>query len=70
MVELAVLKILADYLAYTWNKKHLAKLTAIINLHDGVSAVSAVIVAHIADSCIGRFHMIRLSTLTYIMVSL
>lgn len=70
MVEFAVLKILEDYLLYTWSKEHLAISTAIINLQDGVSAVSAVIVAHIADSCVGRFHMIRLSTLTYITVSL
>ena len=70
MVEFAVLKFLEDYLSYTWTKKHLAKLTAIMNLQDGVSAVSAVIVAHIADSCVGRFNMVLLSTLTYIMVSL
>ena len=70
MVEFAVLKILEDYLSYTWSKQHLAKSTAIINLQDGVSAVSAVIVAHIADSCAGRFNMILLSTLTYITVSL
>lgn len=70
MVEFAVLKILEYDLLHIWNKEHLAISTAIINLQDGVSAVSAVVVAHIADSCVGRFHMICLSTLTYITVSL
>lgn len=64
------MKLLEEYLSFTWSKQHLAKLIAIINLQDGVSAVSAVIVAHIADSCVGRFNMILISTLTYITVSL
>ncbi|KAL4601202.1 hypothetical protein ACB092_11G255600 [Castanea dentata] len=66
LVEFSVMKLLEDYLSSTWSKQHLAKVTAIINLQDGVSAVSAVIVAHFADSCVGRFNMILLSTLTYI----
>ena len=70
MVELLVLTFLEDYFAYAWSEQHLAKSTAIINLRGGVSAVSAVIVAHIADSCVGRFNMILLSTLTYMTVSL
>ena len=70
MVQLAVLIFLEDYLSYAWTKQQLAKSTAIINLQDGVSAISAVIIAHIADSCVGRFNMILLSTLTFITVSL
>ncbi|KAM4073024.1 hypothetical protein ACB094_11G185000 [Castanea mollissima] len=66
LVEFSVMKLLQDYLSFTWRKQHLAKVAAIINLQDGVSAVSAIIVAHLADSCVGRFNMILLSTLTYI----
>ena len=70
LVEYAVVTISLDYLSDTWGKEHLGKASAIINFQDGVSAVSAVIVAHIADSCVGRFNMIVICTLSYITVSL
>ena len=54
MVEYAVVYILLDYLSDASVNQNLAKATAIINFQDGLSTVSTVIVAHIADSCLGR----------------
>ena len=43
-----------DYLTVNWKKQHLPKAVAIIKLQDGVAAVLAVVLAYVADSCIGR----------------
>lgn len=69
MVEYAVVNILLDYLSRPPVNQYPAKATAIINFQDGLSTVSAVIVAHIADSCIGRFKINFICTIAYIVVS-
>ena len=57
------------YLADKWKKEHLPKAVAIINLQEGVTTVLAVVLAHVADSCMGRFKMVFLTTVAYILVS-
>jgi hypothetical protein len=69
-VEYAMVKVSEDYLSEAWGKEELVKATVLINLQDGITAVSTVIVAHFADCCVGRFNMIVICTLSYITVSL
>uniref|UniRef100_A0A7N2LCU8 Uncharacterized protein n=1 Tax=Quercus lobata TaxID=97700 RepID=A0A7N2LCU8_QUELO len=70
LVNYGVVNLLMDYLTDSWTNQHFAKATAIINLQDGVSTISEVIVAHLADSYYGRFNMIVICAITYITVSL
>ena len=60
---------LIDYLTSNWQTEDLPKAVAIINLQDGVTTVLAVVLAHVADSCIGRFKVVLYTTLAYILVS-
>ena len=69
LVEHTVMFILIDYLTGIWKKQHLPKAVAIINLLEGVTTVLAVVLAHVADSCIGRFQMVVFTTVAYILVS-
>ena len=69
LVEHAVMSILIDYLTDIWKKQHLPKAVAIINLQDGVKTVLAVVLAYVADSCMGRFKVVLYTTLAYILVS-
>ena len=61
---------LIDYLTSNWQTEDLPKAVAIINLQDGVTTVLAVVLAHVADSCMGRFKVVLYTTLAYILVSL
>ena len=67
--EYAVVSTLIDYLTGNWKKQHLPKAVAIIKLQDGVATVLAVVLAHVADSCIGRVNMIVFTTVSYVLVS-
>ena len=69
LVEHAVMSILINYLSYNWKKQHLPKAIALIKLQDGLTSVLAVVLAHVADSCIGRFKMVVFTTVAYIWVS-
>ena len=60
---------LIDYLTSNWQTEDLPKAVAIINLQDGVTTVLAVVLAHVADSCMGRFKVVLYTTLAYILVS-
>ena len=52
-----------------WKKEHLPKAVEIINLQDGVTTVLEIVLAHVADSCMGRFKVVLYTTLAYILVS-
>ena len=67
--EYAAVSFLIVYLTEKWKEEHLPKAVAIINLQDGVTTVLAVVLAHVADSCMGRFKMVFLTTVAYILVS-
>ena len=69
LVDHAVMSVLIDYLQVYWKKQHLPKAVAIITLQDGVTTVLAFVLAHVADSCIGRFKMVFFTTVAYISVS-
>ena len=60
--------ILIVYLIDNWEKQHLPKAVVIMNLQDGVATILAVVLAHIADSYIGRFAMIVFTSIAYISV--
>ena len=60
--------ILIVYLIDNWEKQHLPKAVVIMNLQDGVAAILAVVLSHIADSYIGRFAMIVFTSIAYISV--
>ena len=60
---------LIDYLTRNLQTEDLPKAVAIINLQDGVTTVLAVVLAHVADSCMGRFKMVFFTTVSYISVS-
>ena len=60
--------ILIVYLIDNWEKQHLPKAVVIMNLQDGVVAILAVVLSHIADSYIGRFAMIVFTGIAYISV--
>ena len=57
------------YLTDNWKKENLPAAVAIINLQDGVRTVLAVVLAYVADSCMGRFKVVLYTTLAYILVS-
>lgn len=62
-----------DYLTGKWKKVHLPIAATIINFSEAISTVLVVfvsIVTHLADSYIGRYQMIVISALSYVMVSL
>ena len=67
--EYAAVSILIVYLTHNWKKEHLPEAVAIINLQDGVTTVLAVVLAHVADSCMGRFKVVLYTTLAYILAS-
>ena len=67
--EYAAVSSLIVYLTDSWKKEHLPKAVAIINLQDGLTTVLEVVLAHVADSCMGRFKMVFLTTVAYILVS-
>jgi hypothetical protein len=70
MAEFLVVRTLFTYLVENWENHHLPTTATIINLQDGLKTVSAVIVAHIADSYYrGLFNTIVFSNVAYIMVS-
>ena len=69
LVENGVVDVLMTYLTRELKQKYLPKSAAIINGQAGVDAVFVIIIAHLADACIGRFKMVLLSTAIYIMVS-
>ena len=60
--------ILIVFLTDNWNREHLPKAVVIMNLQDGVATILAVVLAHIADSYIGRFAMIVFTGIAYISV--
>ena len=60
---------LIDFLTDNWKKENLPAAVAIINLQDGVKTVLAVVLAYVADSCMGRFKVVLYTTLAYILVS-
>ncbi|KDP36569.1 hypothetical protein JCGZ_08336 [Jatropha curcas] len=49
-----------------WERSNLPKAAAIINIQEGVAAVVALIMAHVADAYIGRFTTVILTTAAYI----
>ena len=67
--EYAVVSTLIDYLTRNLQTEDLPKAVAIINLQDGVKTVWAVVLANVADSCMGRFKVVLYTTLAYILVS-
>ena len=69
MVKLVVVEVLIDYLTGKWKKVHLPIAATIINFREAISTVLAVFVTHLADSHVGRYQMIVLSALSYVMVS-
>ena len=60
---------LIDFLTDNWKEENLPAAVAIINLQDGVKTVLAVVLAYVADSCMGRFKVVLYTTLAYILVS-
>ena len=69
MVNKAVVEMLIDCFTKNWMKGHLRNAATIAYLQNGITTVSAVIVAYIADYYLGRFKMIFICTFTYITVS-
>ena len=69
LVEHAAIDILIEYLTSTDENENLPKAATIINLMAGSSTIIAVIFSGIADSFIGGFKMVFISTLMYIAVS-
>lgn len=69
VVEHAAMGILIEYLTRTDQNENLPKAATIVNLKDGSSTIIAVIFSGIADSYIGRFKMVFVSTLVYIALS-
>uniref|UniRef100_A0A7N2MVA5 Uncharacterized protein n=1 Tax=Quercus lobata TaxID=97700 RepID=A0A7N2MVA5_QUELO len=67
--EYAVVSTLIDYLTGNWEEQHLPKAVAIIKFQDGVATVLAVVLAYVADSCIGRVNMIVFTTISYVSCS-
>ena len=67
--EYAAVSTLIVYLTRNWETEDLPKAVAIINLQDGVTTLLAVVLAHVADSCMGRFKMVFFTTVAYISVS-
>ncbi|KAM4087817.1 hypothetical protein ACB094_07G024400 [Castanea mollissima] len=65
--EYAAVSFLIVYLTDNWTKEHLPKAATIINLQDGVTTVLAVVLAYVADSCMGRFKVVLYTTLAYIL---
>ena len=63
-----MVNILILFLTDNWNREHLPKAVVIMNLQDGVATILAVVLAHIADSYIGRFAMIVFTSIAYISV--
>lgn len=61
--------ILIEYLTRTDQNENLPKAATIVNHKDGSSTIIAVIFSGIADSYIGRFKMVFVSTLVYIALS-
>ena len=79
MINSAVVEMLIDYLITTWEKDpssktsileedYLPTAATIINLLDGISTVSAVIVAYITGSYLNCFTTIVMCALTYTLV--
>lgn len=66
LVEHAAMDILIEYLTSTDEYENLPKAATIINLMAGSSTIIAVIFSAIADSFIGGFKMVFISTLMYI----
>ncbi|KAK9989690.1 hypothetical protein SO802_029929 [Lithocarpus litseifolius] len=64
--EYAVVSTLIDYLTGNWEEPHLPKAVAIIKFQDGIATVLAVVLAYVADSCIGRVNMIVFTTISYV----
>ena len=67
--EYAAVSSLIVYPTDNWKKEHLPKAVEIINLQDGVTTVLEIVLAHVADSCMGRFKMVFFTTVAYISVS-
>ncbi|KAK9983585.1 hypothetical protein SO802_033110 [Lithocarpus litseifolius] len=67
LVKLVVVEVLIDYLTGKWKKVHLPIAATIINFREAISTVLAVFVTHIADSYIGRYQMLVISALSYVM---
>ena len=76
MINSAVVEVFIYYLATAWEGDHSSKTSiyylptaaTIVNLQDGISTVSAVVVAYIADSYLNCFTTIVICALTYTMV--
>ena len=69
MADISVVTTLFSYLMHNWEKQHLPKAAAVINIQNGLTSVLAIIVAYVADTCTGLFNMIIFSTVSYIVVS-
>ncbi|KAK4559325.1 hypothetical protein RGQ29_008518 [Quercus rubra] len=68
VINSAVVEVFIDYLATAWEKDpSLPTAATIVNLQDGISTVSAVVVAYIADSYLNCFTTIVICALTYTM---
>ena len=74
VINSAVVEVFIDYLTTAWeedpskNRGYLPTAATIVNLQDGISTVSAVVVAYIADSYLNCFTTIVICALTYTMV--
>nr|POF06748.1 hypothetical protein CFP56_50672 [Quercus suber] len=77
MINKAVVGMLIAYLTFTWlmdsskdsiEEYYLPSAATIVNLLAGITTVSAVIVAYIADSYLKRFTTIVICALAYTMV--
>ena len=78
VINSAVVEVFIDYLTTAWKKDpsknpileeaYLPTAATIVNLQDGISTVSAVVVAYIADSYLNCFTTIVICALTYTMV--
>ncbi|KAL4614086.1 hypothetical protein ACB092_07G029800 [Castanea dentata] len=65
--EYAAVSFLIVYLTDNWKKQHLPNAVAIMKVQDGVTTVLSVLLAYVADSCVGRFKVVLYTTLAYIL---
>ena len=71
MAEFLLLTVQFPYIMEKWENHHAAKAATIINLQQGLTTVSSIFVAHVANSgTLGLFSIIFFSTVSYTTVSL
>ena len=70
MAQFLLLTVQFPYIMEKWENQHPVKAATIIYLQQGLTTVSAIIIAHVADSgTLGLFSIIFFSTVSYTMVS-